>query len=257
MKKLPSIKRNHRRLPTRGQDRVHFNGTAIDYEFRRSPRRKKTVEIRLTPQGVLVAAPSRASDDAIRDIVLDRAPWIVKRMSKLPEEPLPRRFVTGETLPYLGRKIEMIVEDGSTSSTQVSLHQGRFWVSVRPTLDKDVRRESILQAFAAWYGTRAEEHIAEGVDLWWPRLGVGERSRVIIGNQRSRWGSCAPDGTLRFSWRTMMLPPEVVEYIVVHELAHLTVKAHSAEFWDFVSRALPDVKHRRKLLREVGPALPL
>ena len=106
-------------------------------------------------------------------------------------------------------------------------------------------------------GTRAEEHIAEGVDLWWPRLGVGERSRVIIGSQRSRWGSCAPDGTLRFSWRTMMLPPEVIEYIIVHELAHLTVKAHSAEFWDFVSRALPDVKHRRKLLREVGPALPL
>ena len=80
---------------------------------------------------------------------------------------------------------------------------------------------------------------------------------MIIGNQRSRWGSCAPDGTLRFSWRTMMLPPEVVEYIVVHELAHLTVKAHSTEFWGFVSRALPDVKDRRKLLREVGPALPL
>ena len=213
--------------------------------------------MRLAPEGLIVAAPSRASDDQIRDIVLNRALWIVKRMADLLEEPLPRRFVTGEALPYLGRNVEMIVEDGSTSSTQVTLHQGRFWVSVRPTLDKDVRRESIRQAFAAWYGTRAEEHIAEGVDLWWPRLGVGERSRVIIGNQRSRWGSCAPDGTLRFSWRTMMLPPEVIEYIIVHELAHLTVKAHSAEFWDFVSRALPDVKHRRKLLREVSPALPL
>ena len=257
MKKLPSIKRNHRRLPTRGQDRVSFNGTTIAYEVRRSPRRKKTVEIRLTPQGVLVAAPSRSSDDEIRDIVLNRAPWIVKRMAELPEDPLPRRFVTGETLPYLGRNIEMIVEDGATSSTQVSLHQGKFQVSVRPTLERAVRRESILQAFAAWYRVRAAEHIAAGIDLWWPRLGVGERSRVLIGSQRSRWGSCAPDGTLRFSWRTMMLPPEVIEYIVVHELAHLTVKAHSAEFWDFVSRALPDVKDRRKLLREVGPALPL
>ena len=213
--------------------------------------------MRLGSGGLIVAAPSRASDDQIRDIVLKRAPWIVKRMAELPEEPLPRRFITGDTLPYLGRNVEMIVQDGATSSTQVSLHQGKFQVSVRPTLDRDVRQESILQAFAAWYRARAEEHIAEGVDLWWPRLGVGERSRVIIGNQCSRWGSCAPDGTLRFSWRTMMLPPEVVEYIVVHELAHLTVKAHSAEFWGFVSRALPDVKDRRKLLREVGPALPL
>ena len=204
-----------------------------------------------------MAAPSRSSDTEIRDIVLNRAPWIVKRMAELPEEPLPRRFVTGETLPYLGRNVEMIVEDGATSSTQVSLQQGKFQVSVRPTLEGDVRQESILQAFAAWYRVRAAEHIAAGIDLWWPRIGVGERSRVFIGSQRSRWGSCAPDGTLRFSWRTMMLPPEVIEYIVVHELAHLTVKAHSAEFWDFVSRALPDVKDRHKLLREVGPALPL
>ena len=193
--------------------------------------------MRLAPEGIIVAAPSRASDDQIRDIVLKRAPWIVKRMAKLPVEPLTRQFVTGESLPYLGRNVEMIVEDGVTSSTQVSLHQGKFQVSVRPTLDRDVRQDSILQAFAAWYRACAEEHIAEEMDLWWPRLGVGERSLVLIGNQRSRWGSCAPDGTLRFSWRTMMLPPEVVEYIVVHELAHLTVKAHSTEFWDFVSRA--------------------
>ena len=257
MKKPPSNKGNRKRLPTRGRGQVSFDGTTIDYEVRRSPRRKKTLEMRLGPEGLIVAAPSRASDNQIRDIVLNRAPWIVKRMAELPEEPLPRRFVTGETLPYLGRNVEMIVEDGVTSSTQVSLHQGKFQVSVRPTLERDVRQESILQTFAAWYRARAEEHISEGVDLWWPRLGVGERSRVLIGNQRSRWGSCAPDGTLRFSWRTMMLPPEVIEYIIVHELAHLTVKAHSAEFWDFVSRALPDVKHRRKLLREVGPALPL
>ena len=87
MKKPPSNKGNHRRLPARGQGQVSFNGTTIAYEIRRSPRRKKTVEIRLTPQGVLVAAPSRATDDAIRDVVLDRAPWIVQRMAELPEEP--------------------------------------------------------------------------------------------------------------------------------------------------------------------------
>ena len=204
-----------------------------------------------------MAAPSRTSDAEIRDIVLNRAPWIVKRISELPEEPLPRRFVTGETLPYLGRNVEMIIEPGEGPSSQLRLDGEMFRVSVPPCLDDADRAESIRKAFAAWYRVRAAEHIAAGIDLWWPRIGVGERSRVFIGSQRSRWGSCAPDGTLRFSWRTMMLPPEVIEYIVVHELAHLTVKAHSAEFWDFVSRALPDVKDRRKLLREVGPALPL
>ena len=226
--------------------------------MRRSPRRKRTVEIRLAPQGVLVAAPSRTSDAEIRDIVLNRAPWIVKRMSDLPEDPLPRRFVTGETLPYLGRNVEMIIEPGEGPSSHAPPRRGGVpGLRASHCLDDVDRAESIRRAFAAWYRARAAEHIAAGIDLWWPRIGVGERSRVFIGSQRSRWGSCAPDGTLRFSWRTMMLPPEVIEYIVVHELAHLTVKAHSAEFWDFVTRSLPDVKDRRKLLREVGPALPM
>ena len=253
---MPARRSSRPKLPAISRGQVSFNGTTIDYEIRRSPRRKKTLEIRLAPEGLFVSAPSRTPDDYIRDFVLSRAPWIIKKQSEPRLEPQPRLFITGETLPYLGHDIELIVEDGMTSSTQVSLHQGKFQVSVRPILGADERRDSIRQAFAAWYRARAEEYIAEGVDLWWPRLGVGERSRVIIGNQRSRWGSCAPDGTLRFSWRTMLLPQDVVEYIIVHELAHLTVKNHSPKFWDFVARALPDVKRCRKMLRQLGPTLP-
>ena len=98
-----------------------------------------------------MAAPSRTSDAEIRDIVLNRAPWIVKRMSELPEEPLPRRFVTGETLPYLGRNVEMIIEPGEGPSSQLRLDGEMFRVSVPPCLDDVDRAESIRKAFAAWY----------------------------------------------------------------------------------------------------------
>ncbi len=104
---------------------------------------------------------------------------------------------------------------------------------------------------------RSAERLAACVDRWWPRLGRGERSRILIRDQRQRWGSCAPDGTLRFNWRAMMLGAALIEYIVVHELAHLTHRNHSTDFWDLVAAALPHSQRSRQLLREAGPTLPL
>ncbi|MCY4560018.1 MAG: M48 family metallopeptidase, partial [Chloroflexi bacterium] len=75
-------------------------------------------------------------------------------------------------------------------------------------------------------------------------------------NQRRRWGSCAADGTLRFNWRVMLLEPALIDYIVVHELAHLTHMNHSPAFWELVCQTIPDARHRRKRLRETSRALP-
>ena len=243
--------------PQKTHDHVSFKGTTIEYRIRRSTRRKKTVEMRFEPDGLLVSAPSRASDKAIRTIVLDRAPWIVEKMTQRPLLSQPLSFVSGDSLPYLGNDIAMFVEEGMTSYTLVSLRNGKFHLSVRPTLLSADRLDGIHRAFAAWYRSRAQEYIPALVDDWWPRMGLKKKYRVLIGNQHSRWGSCSSDGTLRFSWRTMMLPPDVVEYIVVHELSHLKVMGHSSNFWDVVAQALPDVQRRRKLLRETGTALPL
>ena len=76
-------------------------------------------------------------------------------------------------------------------------------------------------------------------------------------DQRQRWGSCATDGTLRFNWRIMMLKPALIEYVVVHELAHLTHRNHSPDFWGLVASLLPDAQRRRQVLTEVGRTLPL
>jgi predicted metal-dependent hydrolase len=80
---------------------------------------------------------------------------------------------------------------------------------------------------------------------------------VLIRAQRQRWGSCGPDGTLRFNWRILMAPPTLIDYVVVHELAHLRYKHHDSAFWAEVSRLLPDYQLRRARLKEVGPRLSL
>ena len=127
----------------------------------------------------------------------------------------------------------------------------------RVVLDGDARYEPIRRAIVAWYRVRAAERLLASVEHWRSRLGSGETPRVLIRAQRQRWGSCAPDGTLRFNWRTVMLPPALIEYIVVHELIHLTIKTHSTDFWALVSKAMPDAQQRRRHLREAGQALPL
>ena len=107
------------------------------------------------------------------------------------------------------------------------------------------------EAIESWYRERALEHLQERVAAWAPVVGDWP-SRVSVGDARSRWGSCSPRGALRFSWRLVMATPDLLEYVVVHELVHLRVRDHSAKFWSEVARLLPDCKERRKRLRDFG-----
>ena len=271
------------------RDSVRFGATTIEYEVRRSPRRHKTVQITVDGGGVEVIAPSATPGPEVRAIVAKRAAWILARLAEASGAagaagtvsspvPTPRRFVSGETLPYLGRNVRLIVEPAAAGvrSPEVRFDHWRFRIAVPPGLndfnagiDGSVsgdglgdaaggeRRERIRRAVVKWYRARADERVPACVARWQPRLGRGPAPRVLIRDQRQRWGSCAPDGTLRFNWRAVMLEPALIDYIVVHELAHLAVRSHSPEFWRIVTAAMPDAQHRRRRLREAGQSLPL
>ena len=236
---------------------IRFGDTTIQYEVRRSVRRKKTVEITVGGGGVQVAAPMATPESDLRAIVRKRAPWILSHASEGMLEAAPKSFVSGETLPYLGRNVRMIVESGIVSSPEVRFDHWRFRIVVPQGISNGNRFDSVRRAVIAWYRLRAKERLTASVERWWPRLGSGEKSPVLIRDQRQRWGSCAPDGTLRFNWRAVMLKPALIEYVVAHELVHLTHRNHSRDFWGLMSNVLPDVQKRRKALREAGRALPL
>ena len=236
---------------------IRFGDTTIDYEVRRSERRKKTVQITTDGGGVQVAAPMTTPDSELRAIVRKRAPWILSHAYGEMLEAAPKHFVSGETLPYLGRNVRMIVDTADVRSPEVRFDHWRFRVAVPKALRDEERYQSIRRAVIRWYRDRAAERLSGVVERWWPKLGRGDRSRILVRDQRQRWGSCAPDGTLRFNWRTMMLKPALIEYVVVHELAHLGHRNHSTEFWGLLSNAMPDAQQRRKDLRETGRTLPL
>ena len=245
------------RRSTTGRDRVDVGDATIEYEVRRSARRRKTVEITVDRGVVHVAAPSSTPDRELRDIVRARAPWILRHLARATPETPSDPLVSGATLPYLGRNVRMVVETAEVPAVELRFDHWRFRIAVPPGLDAAERDAQIRSAAVAWYRARAAERLTACVERWWPRLGREAPSRVLVRDQRRRWGSCAHDGTLRFNWRVVMLEPGLIEYVVVHELAHLTVPNHSPEFWATVSAALPDVPDLRRRLRAVGSALPL
>lgn len=257
---------------------VRVAGARIEYALVRSRRRKRTLQLTFdVSEGVVVRAPMRTSRKAVEDFVRERAPWIVRASGNAPGGHAPggkatdghpqgvplrvggmrrRRFVSGESLLYLGRELTLAVEEGRTRAVRVSLARGSLRVVVPEGLNGAERRPAMAQAIETWYRERAQGRMEARVKRWEGAVGHSA-SRVIVRDQKTRWGTCGPDGTLRFNWRLVMADASLIDYVAVHELAHLGVRDHSQAFWSAVGAVLPDYKLRRTRLREAEPHLSL
>lgn len=239
------------------QGRVKYGDTVIAYTVQRSSRRRKTIEILLDPvAGVLIAAPEQASTDEVRALVTRRAPWILQRATPEVLRPRPKEFVSGESVPYLGRQVRLFVEPRAVPRVSVRFTHWDFHLTVPEHLTGDERRAAIERALTRWYKARATQRLAEVIARWSAQAGLSPTA-VLVRSQRQRWGSCSPDGTLRFNWRIVMAAPDLIDYVVVHELIHLRVRHHDAVFWAKVARLLPDYQRLRAQLKENGAALTL
>ena len=263
---------------------VLVDGRVIGYRVVRSKRRRRTFEIALRPrEGVVVAAPARASRREVAEAVLRHAGWILRASERTEFEPR-RPFTDGHPLPYLGETLALSIVRGRVRRARAERVGGRLVVTVRPnspspqssplkgeegrtlhlplfepaevwsSVGLGAEDAGIEGALERWYRERAAEEFAARVARRAPEVGATP-SRVLVRAQRRRWGSCAADRSLRFNWRLMLAETEIVDYVVVHELAHLLVPSHSAAFWAHVERVLPEHRALRRRLVEAGPSL--
>ncbi len=236
---------------------VRIGGEVVRYQLNRSKRRKKTVGIRVSPSIVEVTAPTRTLIREIEGILRKRGDWILEKMQAASLLPQPCQLITGESLPLMGREMTLVVEESDVKRPSASSEGDRLSVQVPSGIADENRRVQVEAALVRWYRNELSDHLREAVARWIPVMGRSEMPKVLVRNQRSRWGSCSSDGTLRFSWRLAMLEPDLIESVVVHELAHLEVMNHSPAFWVVVLKAMPDARDRRKRLNEAGRRLPL
>ena len=219
----------------------------LQYELIRSDRRTIGITVE-RDRRVVVRAPSRAREESVFAAVERKRYWIWQKLRdprKYSTTPQAKEFVTGETFLYLGQgfPLKLIQED----SGQVNFAGQQFKLarSNRP-------RGRAL--FRDWYLAEAKTHLVPRVASLAKSLGVDFR-RISVRDLKYRWGSCTPGGTLVFNWRIIQAPPVVIDYLVVHELAHLLEQNHSDEFWNIVQIHAPATTKARAWLRTHGHQL--
>lgn len=146
----------------------------------------------------------------------------------------------------------------SVSKKQVDqlLQEKRDWILKQQEELKNVKEKKIMitEEMRTKGVRKALEQIPERVAYYASIMGVSY-GRITIREQKTRWGSCSDKGNLNFNWKLVLMPEEVLDYVVVHELAHRKEMNHSKEFWKIVEKVLPDYKERRKVLTEMGRQL--
>ena len=207
--------------------------------------RKKTVGIIVENGGVRIRAPKRLANWRIQELINDRAEWISAKLRRQAARPVPspRCYANGEEFLYLGQSHRLMIVDDEDQPITI---ENDCLVAPR-SLDPASR-------IAAWYRRQAEIVLRETTDRFALLIGVVPRS-VTVREYKSQWGSCNSRGDVRYNTRLILAPIDVVEYVVVHELAHLLHLNHSPRYWERVSAIIPDHRERRKWLRKNGATL--
>jgi len=220
------------------------------YAIRESARRR-TLSLELRADGSLtLAAPRGLSHGVIRAFVESRRHWIEAKRALLAQSNAPLTktlFQSGARLPYLGTELALNVSIAPSRRAACRCESGSLVLKVP-------HNHEIRPAVETWYRREAARHAAARLAHFTPQVGRGAR-KLVIRAQRTRWGSCSARGTISLNWRLMQAHPDVLDYVVVHELCHLLVPNHSSRFWSEVARILPDYRARRAALREFGRSL--
>jgi len=225
----------------------------LTYQLVRSRKRKKTLSLTVKPEGMIVIqAPYPVPQVEIDGFFRRKLPWIRKKLATLalqvPRE-IPKSDVlaAGDEALFLGIAYPVIIEGSNLNGGDLTFDGSRFVLSPSAAASgKDSLR--------TWYRQEALSFLPGRVRVYEGIMGCNSRS-VRISAARSRWGSCSADNRLAFSWRLMMAPPPVIDYVVVHELAHILEKNHSSRFWSLVGEIYPDYRNQRHWLSIAGAGL--
>jgi predicted metal-dependent hydrolase len=245
---LPFLRKRSRATPPRNISpqiiAVEAHGETYDVTVRRHRRaRRYTLRIHATRREAILSMPMRGNLADAKDFAQRHGAWLAERLRRLPDGVA---FVDGANLPLRGDAVRIVHrprargtvwrECGDDGANMLCVagdtaHTAR---RVRDYLKREARRD-----------------LAVAVRHYTDALGV-KFKRISVRDQSSRWGSCNSDGVLSFSWRLILAPPFVLDYLAAHEVAHLVEMNHSARFWRVVARICPEMDRAKAWLNAHG-----
>lgn len=236
----------------------HIGQTIVPYEIDWSPDRE-TIGLSLDESLQLrVRAPMTATLTDVEGVLDAKQEWLLKKLYHLNEQegpPYNREFLSGEKLPYRGRQYRLRVVEADVPEPTLSFDGQGFTMEAHrfdaPGDSVSIRRKR--QAVVDWYIHQAEREFPERCRGFEPKFGLSDVS-VEVQDLDGHWGEY--DGeSVRLNWRLLLAPPRIVDYVIVHELAHTEHNDHSNAFWNTVGSLVPDYEDRREWLRINGRAL--
>lgn len=218
------------------------------FEVRRSGRRK-ALQITVDRGGeLIVSGPTNASVTQMTAFIREKRFWIYTKLAEKEarKQPIGRKeYISGETFSYLGRRYRLLLVN--QQETPLALNGGRFCL-------KRAEARAGREHFIRWYTTHGQSWIERRCAAWQTRMKLNPKT-VALRELGYRWGSCSKGGSVQFHWATLLLPPSIIDYVIVHEFAHLVHRNHTPEFWKLVARTLPDFAERKTWLAERGGLL--
>jgi len=218
----------------------------LQYEIKYSDRKTITITVE-RDRSVVVRAPLNTSSETIHKLVEKKKHLIFKKINGINKYPVPKpykEFVSGESILLLGRHYKLQIINENFEGVKFD---NNFLIS----RSNKLKANNLLKEY---YIHQAEEKIIPRVIRFAERLGV-QYKKISILDLKYRWGSCTPKHNLNFNWRIIMAPVYVIDYIIVHELAHLIEPNHTPEFWNIISVQLPDYKKAKSWLKQNGNLL--
>lgn len=242
-------------MPTRRGQRVtfkselEFEALGAPIEVRRHPAaRRLTLRVSKTKRAVIVTVPEACRMEDAGRFLKSNLDWVRDRLGRVPA-PVP--FADGARIPLRGAAHRVVFEGPVRGKPVVWMEPGTRGL---PTLNVAGRVEYAPRRLRDWLVEQARADLDACVSLHARRLGTKARS-ITLRDQTSRWGSCTADGLLSFSWRLILAPSHVLDYVAAHEVAHLLEMNHGPRFWKHVGRCMPRLEEAKRWLRNHGPDL--
>lgn len=212
----------------------------VTIDLKRNARaRRMTLRVSRLDGRVTLSVPKRLKEAEARAFAEEKAPWIRKQLAAQPDLQTP---VIGGQLLYQGELYPVVAGKGRVAQ----LTDGQF--------ETPGSAETAAKKLAALLKLLARDRLIAASDHYAAALGT-DYSAIQLRDTRSRWGSCSSQGKLMYSWRLIMAPPDVLDYVAAHEVAHLREMNHSAAFWKLVDQICPGYEAPRAWLRENGNQL--
>ena len=229
---------------------AQLQGVMVSFRFERS--RRKSIGFMVGADGLVVRAPNWVTLREVDAAVQEKASWVVAKLQQFKERQTEQfqnaiEWRHGAEVPFLGRTLQLcVLERGVGRVHGQDLPPDQI---LPVTVPPGASVTQVRDAAQVWLKKQAKALFVERLHHFAPLLGV-RWLKLSLSSASTRWGSARGDGHIRLNWRLIHLPTSQIDYVVVHELAHLREMNHSPRFWETVSEVMPDYVERRKALRQ-------